>query len=79
MIHYDLQCEKGHLFDGWFQSSAAYDKQAGAGLVECTVCGSVEIEKQLETLTTAETARVAIENNSAIILVESVEQAIRPP
>ena len=47
MIHYDLQCEKGHLFDGWFQSSAAYDKQAAAGLVECTICGSVKIEKQL--------------------------------
>ena len=33
MIHYDLICDKGHAFDGWFRNSAAYDEQAGGGLV----------------------------------------------
>ena len=47
MIRYDLRCEKGHEFDGWFASSNAYDKQALHGRVECTVCGSTKIEKQL--------------------------------
>jgi hypothetical protein len=47
MIHYDLICDKGHAFDGWFRNSAAYDEQAGKGLVSCTVCGSVKVEKQL--------------------------------
>lgn len=47
MIRYDLQCDKGHEFDGWFRDSAAYDKQAARGLVACTVCGSVKVEKQL--------------------------------
>jgi hypothetical protein len=47
MIRYDLQCEKGHEFDGWFSNSDAYDKQVKRHLVECTVCGSVKIEKQL--------------------------------
>ena len=47
MIHYDLQCDKGHLFDGWFASSDAYDKQALHGVVECTICGSTKVEKQL--------------------------------
>ena len=47
MIHYDLQCDKGHEFDGWFASSASYDKQALHGRVECTVCGSIKIEKQI--------------------------------
>jgi hypothetical protein len=47
MIRYDLQCEKGHEFDGWFSNSDAYDKQVKRHLVECVVCGSTKIEKQL--------------------------------
>lgn len=47
MIRYDLICDKGHAFDGWFRDSAAFDAQAERGLVSCTVCGSVKVEKQL--------------------------------
>ncbi len=25
MIHYDLRCERGHAFDGWFKDSANYE------------------------------------------------------
>jgi hypothetical protein len=49
MIHYDLQCDKFHGFDGWFRDSAGYDQQVAAGLVVCPVCGSTEVEKQLMT------------------------------
>jgi hypothetical protein len=47
MIHYDLQCEQGHIFDSWFQNSAAYDKQAKRSLVTCPVCGSAKVEKAI--------------------------------
>ena len=47
MIHYDLTCNHGHDFDGWFPSSAAFDSQAEHGLVSCAVCGSASIAKQL--------------------------------
>jgi hypothetical protein len=47
MIRYDLICDKGHEFDGWFSDSAAYDSQAKRGLVECVQCGSSKVEKQL--------------------------------
>ena len=47
MIHYDLICDRGHAFDGWFRNSAAYDEQAARGLVSCTVCGSAKVDKQL--------------------------------
>jgi hypothetical protein len=47
MIHYDLRCEAGHEFDGWFKDSAAFDKQAKAGFVECPVCGGTSVSKQL--------------------------------
>src|SRR5271170_485560 len=47
MIHYALNCDQGHAFESWFQNSAAYDKQAKRGLVNCPVCGSDKVEKAI--------------------------------
>ncbi len=47
MIRYDLICDKGHEFDGWFRDSAGFEKQAKRKLVSCTLCGSDHVEKQL--------------------------------
>ncbi len=47
MIRYTLVCAKGHEFESWFAGSAAFDKQAKRGLVECPVCGSNKVEKAL--------------------------------
>jgi len=47
VIHYSLACDKGHSFESWFQNSAAYDKQAKRGLIECPMCGSAKVEKAI--------------------------------
>ncbi len=47
MIRYDLICEGGHEFDGWFSNSAAFDAQSRKGLVSCIHCGSAKVEKQV--------------------------------
>jgi hypothetical protein len=47
MIKYALICDHEHGFEGWFASSAEYDDQAGRGLVECPVCGSAAVRKQI--------------------------------
>jgi hypothetical protein len=47
MIKYALICEQRHGFESWFASSAAYDKQAKRGLVNCPACGSSKVEKAL--------------------------------
>jgi hypothetical protein len=47
MILYDLNCAKGHVFESWFQNSAAFDKQKKRGLVACPVCGSTKVEKAI--------------------------------
>jgi hypothetical protein len=47
MIRYALVCAKGHTFESWFQSSAAYDKQAKQKLVTCPVCGTAKVEKEI--------------------------------
>lgn len=47
MIRYTLSCDAGHRCDSWFQSAAAFDRLAAAGLVSCAVCGSVRVDKAL--------------------------------
>ncbi|HWA81437.1 MAG TPA: DUF1178 family protein [Acetobacteraceae bacterium] len=47
MIHYRVRCSQGHEFDGWFKDSHAFDRQAKRGLIECPVCGNVEIARAL--------------------------------
>lgn len=47
MIHYDLRCGQDHAFDGWFKDSAAFERLAKRGLVECPHCGDVKVERAL--------------------------------
>jgi hypothetical protein len=49
MIHYQLRCDDDHEFDGWFKDSAAFDRLAKRGLVECTQCGTTKVERALMT------------------------------
>jgi hypothetical protein len=61
MIHYQLRCSQQHEFDGWFKDSAAFDRQAQRGLVDCPVCGDVKVARALmaPAVATREVARVA--------------------
>jgi hypothetical protein len=47
MIRYALSCKSGHSFEGWFGSSADYERQRRRNLVECPSCGSREVSKEL--------------------------------
>ena len=46
MIVFDLQCRNdGETFEAWFRSSADFEEQLEAGLVQCPVCQSASIGK----------------------------------
>jgi hypothetical protein len=46
MIVFDLQCrDGGETFEAWFRSSADYEEQRAAQLVECPFCQSANVEK----------------------------------
>ncbi len=47
MIRYSLACVGEHEFEAWFSNSEAYDKQRKKRLVECPVCGSTDVRKQI--------------------------------
>jgi hypothetical protein len=44
---FDLQCEQGHVFEGWFSSADNYEAQQSRGLLSCPVCDSTRISKKL--------------------------------
>jgi len=57
MIKYALTCEHDHPFEGWFGSSADYDAQQARGLIDCPVCGSKTVRKQIMAPAVAGTKR----------------------
>ncbi|MFN3669780.1 MAG: DUF1178 family protein [Brevundimonas sp.] len=65
MIRYALQCDGGHGFEAWFSDSAAYDDQAARGLVECPLCGSRGVSKQIMAPAVAGTRKSALSADPA--------------
>lgn len=43
---FDLACEQGHAFEGWFDSGEGFESQQARGLVECPMCGSASITRR---------------------------------
>lgn len=57
MIRYALICEHEHAFEGWFGSSADFDDQQARGLLQCPVCDSPAVRKQIMAPAVAGTKR----------------------
>lgn len=43
---FDLCCQSGHRFEGWFSSVQDYERQKELGLVTCPICGSHIVERR---------------------------------
>lgn len=44
MIIYDLKCENGHSFEGWFLDRETWLAQNSQKLVSCPVCNSLNVD-----------------------------------
>lgn len=64
MIRYALTCDHDHEFEGWFASSADFDDQQGRGLVECPMCASRMVRKQIMAPAVAGTKRTTASDPS---------------
>lgn len=73
MIHYQLRCAGGHMFDGWFRDSAAFDKQSVAGLTACPACGTTDVKRALMAPALGKQGRVKP------VQVDAVEAPASPP
>lgn len=47
MIVFDLHCNSGHRFEGWFGSAKDFESQKKGGLLSCPSCGGTRIERAL--------------------------------
>jgi hypothetical protein len=47
MIKYALRCEHDHHFEGWFDSSAAFDDQKARKLIACPFCETLAVDKAI--------------------------------
>jgi hypothetical protein len=57
MIKYALSCDHEHVFEGWFGSSEDFDQQQAKGLLECPICASQAVRKQIMAPAVAGTKR----------------------
>lgn len=57
MIAFDLQCSRGHIFEGWFQNNQSFEKQNSKKLVSCPFCSSTKIKRIISPVATRISAR----------------------
>lgn len=78
MIRYMLVCRDcQHEFDGWFAGSAAFDRLAAAGQVECPECGSCETAKQIMAPSVRSSERASAEAEDAQALAREFARRAR--
>jgi hypothetical protein len=77
MIRYALTCSEKHEFDSWFQSAEAYDRLRASGHINCSVCGSGDVEKLMMT-PSVRAARNAVPAAAAALSARSspIEEAL---
>lgn len=49
MIIFELICEQGHCFEGWFQDHKSFTRQLEGNLVQCPTCGTCQVTQRLST------------------------------
>lgn len=77
MIRYALICEHDHGFEAWFGSSSDYDDQSARGLVECPICASTSVTKQIMAPSVAGTKRTTPVADAAAKMQTMMMEAAR--
>lgn len=45
MIVFDLECSKGHMFEGWFNNHRSFEEQNAKRLVSCPYCNNTLVRR----------------------------------
>lgn len=77
MIAYDLQCSRGHKFEGWFEDGKAYDHQKKKDMIACPVCNDTAVSRIPSTFAIKGSQSVASPaNNASAVPLEAMEQQL---
>ena len=47
MIKYNLKCKNKHEFESWFSDSKEFEKLKSKKIIECTFCGTKNVQKTI--------------------------------
>ena len=47
MIKYNLKCTNKHEFESWFSDSKEFEKLKSKKIIECTFCGTKNVQKSI--------------------------------
>ncbi|OUW48309.1 MAG: hypothetical protein CBD56_02775 [Candidatus Pelagibacter sp. TMED196] len=47
MIKYNLKCKNKHEFESWFSDSKEFEKLRKKKIIECTFCGTKNVQKSI--------------------------------
>ncbi|HDR14771.1 MAG TPA: DUF1178 family protein [Desulfobacteraceae bacterium] len=45
MIVFELECGRGHRFEGWFDGAEAFESQLSGGMLICPYCEDTDVRK----------------------------------
>ena len=52
MIVFDLECSRGHIFEGWFKNLKAFEEQNAKELISCPYCEDTQIRRVISPVAT---------------------------
>lgn len=76
MIAFDLQCAKGHTFEGWFDDKDAFEDQRRKGLVTCPLCNDNGIIIVPSTFAISKASRPSMPANPSNLAVGDIGEKI---
>ncbi len=47
VIAFDLECSRGHRFEGWFNNLHSFEQQSAKKLVSCPICNDTRVKRVL--------------------------------
>ena len=71
MIKYDLRCKFDHVFEGWFPSSVGFEEQARDGLLECPICGNIDVDRALMAPAVKRSKKIKTSNTKPVKVKEA--------
>jgi hypothetical protein len=76
MIVYDLLCNCGFRFEGWFKNRTDYSCQQENNLIACPMCGGNDIAKLLSPVSLQRKGRPGAENPESQITAAEISQQL---
>jgi len=62
MIAFDLECSRGHTFEGWFNNAQSFEEQQARRMVSCPYCNDKKVKKIMSPVTTRTSSRMELDD-----------------